>query len=165
MLQACNKIGNNKNLEFYDFWIVDSNNKFQARRAIHMLIKDRVMEIRNTGNSLEIVDGDSTTQVEGTLTIDDSGLSMGENKIKLAPSQIRNRLANLEKMQLKLEDGLAKYRAELTNTRNLFGIFPMTATDVAIIDAESGKVNRYERPWWSFVSSGTDAISETDTIQ
>ncbi|MFA5931719.1 MAG: hypothetical protein WC821_05430 [archaeon] len=145
--------------------IVDSNNNLQARRAVRTMIKDKVMEIRNTGDSLEISDGNSTAQVEGTITIDDNGVSIEGKQIRLAPSRIQARIANLEKMQLKLENGLAKYKAQLANTRNLFGILPMTATETVTVDAETGAVIGYDRPWWSFVSSGTDAVSETETIE
>ncbi|MFA6268572.1 MAG: hypothetical protein WCW13_04930 [archaeon] len=145
--------------------IVDSNNTLQARRAIKTMVKDKVLEIRNTQDTLELVDGNDVVQVESPIKIDDSGLSMDGKEIKLLPSKIRAKINQLEKMKLKLENGLAKYEVELQNTRNLFGFIPIGATEKAIIDANSGTVTGYERPFWSIISTGNDSVQGNEQIQ
>ncbi|MCX6803116.1 MAG: hypothetical protein NTY48_00940 [Candidatus Diapherotrites archaeon] len=68
-------------------------------------------------------------------------------------------------MELKLENGLAKYKVALENTRNLFGIIPMKGTETVSVNAETGKVDGYDRPWWSIISSGKDVINQDANIE
>jgi len=146
--------------------ITDSNNAIQARRTIRATIMNKVLEMRNTGNTVDIVDGNTIAEVPtGTIQIDDNGLFLEGKPIKIIPSRIRAKIAKLERIQLRIDNNIAKYDAEIQNTRNLFGLIPISVTEKASINAETGKIIGYERPFWSIISTGTDAVQENEQIQ
>jgi hypothetical protein len=146
--------------------MLDTNNVVQARRTVAIIINGFPIQVKNTNEEqVEIVDGNITASTVNPVRIDDNGLSVGGNQIKLLPSIIRARIEKLEKLELKLEEGVAKYDAKIANVRSLFGLIPMTATETVTINANTGKVIGYDRPFWSMVSTGNDAVSIDEEIQ
>ncbi|MFA5125854.1 MAG: hypothetical protein WC462_02530 [archaeon] len=146
--------------------LIDSNDTIQARRTIRATIMNNVMEMRNIGESIELVDGNVVAEIkEGSLMIDDNGLFIEEKPIRVTPSKIKTKITKLEKLQLKVNNGVAEYSAEIKNTRNLFGLIPIQTIERARINAETGKVLGYEKPFWSIISTGTDVVQENEEIQ
>lgn len=136
-------------------------NKIQARAKISVRVKNKLLEIRNTNNRIEIVDGNVSVETEEEIEIDENGLSVRNKRLKVLPEQIQSKIQ--QKIKLKLESNdknMVHYQADVNNTRNLFGIIPIQAKEKIRINAETGKIESYERPWWSFLALGKDIINE-----
>ncbi len=150
--------------------MADSSNSIDASKTIKATIRNRVIEIRNGEGKIQLFDSTlpaeaTPIEVPSSVTISDSGLKINDRPVRLIPSEIKEKINATQKVSVKLNNGAPKYEAELQNNRNLFGFINIKTTEKAVIDAETGKIDSYERPWWSFLTTGNDAVSQDQTIE
>jgi len=144
--------------------IADANNIIQAKRIIHTTIRNHALQIRSDSNSVEISDENQLVLVDGNILVNDDGVKVDGKKISILPSDIKKRFKQIERMDLRVENGVANYAATVNNIRNLFGFIRMDVNEVVHIDAENGVVTSYDVPWWGVLSTGTDLVTANSVI-
>ncbi len=145
----------------------DSNQeRIQERATIHTQIKNRLISISNKNNVVEIEDGNIIVQTNEEIEINDDGVTVGGNLLGVLPSKIKEKTKLAMKLHLENNDqNKLQYRAQIENTRNLFGLIPMTVQEQARINAETGLVEGYDAPWWAFLATGENALKVDEQIE
>jgi hypothetical protein len=114
-----------------------------------------------SGNTILQVKGiDASTQV--TLYKADDGKLYAVKKnnetkeVKMLPDQVKERIRERLQKQLENEnitlDEDGNYRYEGKNKAKLFGLFSVKEKVNAEINAETGKVEKLQKPWWAFLA-------------
>lgn len=105
--------------------------------AKQVLIKDKNLEVTAT-----------------EVSIKDEVLSVGGAEVKLAASEVAERL-NIEpkSVELKEQNTKAVYEMKVPEHRRLFGFIPLTISNTITADAGNGNVMGESRPWYSFLTT------------
>jgi hypothetical protein len=141
---------------------IDSN-IMPITAQIQRRVRDRLIEIRNDRNKIEIVDGNIIVETNEEITIDDNGLHIRGRRLRVLPNAIKT-LAR-EKIELHANGEDIEYRIDVRNTRYVLGLIPIQSQEKIRINAETGVQTSYERPWWATISNGTDVNAEVELVE
>ncbi|MBT4192196.1 MAG: hypothetical protein HOE11_02720 [Candidatus Diapherotrites archaeon] len=141
---------------------IDSN-IIPITARIQKRVHDRLIEIRNDRNKIEIVDGNVVVETDEEVTIDDNGLHVRGRKIRVLPNAIKMKAR--EKIELHADGNTIQYRIDAKNTRYVLGFIPVQAQEKIRINAETGELEGYERPWWTFLATGTDVDANVELTE
>jgi hypothetical protein len=131
----------------------------RIKRRVH----DRLIEIRNDRNKVEIVDGNVIVETDEEVTIDDNGLHIRGRKLRVLPNAIKMKAR--EKIELHTQGEKIKYIIKAKNIRHIFGFIPVETLEEIQINAETGVTESYARPWWAAIANGADVDAEVELTE
>ena len=136
------------------------SNVIPITARIQKRVQDRLIEIRNDRNKIEIVDGNISVETNEEITIDDNGLHIRGKTLRVLPNAIKTQAR--EKIELHSDGEEIEYKLEVRNTRYVLGFIPIQSQEKIRINAETGAQMSYERPWWATISNGADVDAEVE---
>lgn len=111
------------------------------------------MTIEPTATQVILQDKNISVETK-EVSIQNGLLMVGNNEIKVAPSQITEKLNISPKtVELKTENEKAVYIIKTDEGRKLFGFIPIKITNTVTADATSGDVLKQQLPWFSFLTT------------
>jgi hypothetical protein len=128
----------------------------RIKRRIH----NRLIEIRNDRNKIEIVDGNVVVETDEEVSIDDNGIHVKNKRLRVLPKAIKAKA--IKKIKLNAIKDKIQYQVSVRNRRNLLGFIPMDVQEEIHVDAETGAIKGYERPWWAFLATGADVEADVE---
>jgi len=110
-------------------------------------------------NTIKSEKSTASTRLETTVENNNIYLktSKGESELKLLPQEALSKIDKLDKVQtmsIKEEQSKLIYSVSGTKNTQLFFIIPLSADIRAKINAQTGEVIQYEKPWWRFFALG-----------
>ena len=119
-------------------------------------VEDAGYNLKNDGNFVEMDKNGFIVKSNIPLKLKEKELMFEDKNIKL-PWTLKNVAPKAVEL---IDDNGPKYRMKKKIMRKLFGFIPVNTEDKLEVDAITWKVNKIEKPWWNFLSSGDTAIDE-----
>jgi len=167
------KLSNNEDINFDEFKefgtriemksneiiVDDDSNRIQSKNKIMTKLKNKDIEINNHNNKVQIKEGNITVDIDDSVTIDENGIYISNKKLEVLPSKIQEKLQDTNNFQLrKYPEGLM-YQFEFKNKRALFGFIPMESMEQVLLNAENGKIENHNPPWWAFLATSENNLT------
>lgn len=148
---------------------VEALNKSLSRgNASNASIKAREINIERIQNKTELrlaeayVNGTRVkvwqtgrVSVKTALTLSDvSGMLALDNKtLRIQPDDLATEEIQVKDSELLDDKGRLVYRLRVKTERRVLWVLPVSSDDTLDVDAETGEVKEYSRPWWSFLDT------------
>lgn len=118
------------------------------------------VEISKEGERVWIRTKDVAATASHEVRVEQNRLKVGEKLVNILPDQaLENVMAVAKKMEVRAaeimaEGERARYDVKGVEKGNLLFVIPVEMEVTASVDAESGEVSNFARPWWSFLVWG-----------
>jgi len=93
--------------------------------------------------------------VKTALTLSDVGgmLALDNKTLRIQPDDLAAEKIQVKDSELLGDGGRLLYRLRVKTERRVLWVLPVSSDDTLEVDAETGEVKEYSRPWWSFLDT------------
>lgn len=124
-----------------------------SEKKILIDVNKTPMTIEPTATQVILQDKNISVETK-EVSIQNGLLMVGNNEVKVAPSQITEKLnISPTNVELKTENEKAVYVIKTDESRKLFGFISIKVTNTVTADATSGEVLKQQLPWFSFFTT------------